>query len=77
MLKSATARLSTLTSIVMGDASFMKEEFLLCVLPFPEPTDIIARIRKNHPYFKVVYRQINFTSFKSPIEVADAVPEGK
>jgi hypothetical protein len=78
MLKSTAACLSALVSIIiiMGDMS-KKEELLLCVLPFPEPADIIAQIRENHPHFRVVYRQINFTEFKSPIDVADAVPEGK
>jgi hypothetical protein len=77
MLKSTATRLSALVSIIMGDASSKKEELLLCVLPFPEPADIIARIRENHPHVKVVYHQINFTNFKSPIDVANAVPEGK
>lgn len=77
MLKSATARLSALTSAIMGDVSSKKEEVLLCVLPFPEPADIIARIRENHPYVKVVYRQITLASIKAPMKLADAVPEGK
>jgi hypothetical protein len=61
----------------MGDASSKKEEVLLCVLPFPEPADIISRIRKNHPRIKIIYRHITFTSFKAPIEVPDTVPEGE
>ncbi len=61
----------------MGDASFKKDEVLLCVLPFPEPAAIISRIRENHPRIKVIYRQIQFTTFKSPIDVPDSVPEGE
>jgi hypothetical protein len=77
MLRSAIERLSALTSSIMGDASSKKEEVLLCILPFPEPADIIARIHESHPYIKVIYRYIPFTTFKSPIEGADAVPEGE
>jgi hypothetical protein len=62
---------------IMGDASSKKEDVLLCVLPFPEPADIIGRIRKNHPWLKVVYRQIQFTNFRAPIELTDNVPEGE
>jgi hypothetical protein len=61
----------------MGDASSKKEDVLLCVLPFPEPADIISRIRENHPRIKVVYRQIQFTSFKAPIDLPENVPEGE
>jgi hypothetical protein len=61
----------------MGDASSKKEDVLLCVLPFPEPADIISRIRENHPRIKVVYRYIRFTSFAAPIGPIDDVPEGE
>jgi hypothetical protein len=60
----------------MGDVSSMIEDVLLCVLPFPEPADIIARIGKNHPHIKVVYRQMTFARFQAPMKLAEAVPEG-
>ena len=55
----------------------MNEEVLLCVLPFPEPVDIIKRIREQHPRFKVIYHHKQFSSFKAPITPKDNVPEGE
>ncbi|KAL9043565.1 MAG: hypothetical protein Q9214_003253 [Letrouitia sp. 1 TL-2023] len=48
------------------------EEHLLVLLPFPEPTAIFDRIRKNHPNVKITFRQILFTI--TPWNAATAVP---
>ena len=37
-------------------------EHLLVILPFAEPTEIFDRIRKAHPYLKITYKSLHFTS---------------
>ncbi|MCJ1341558.1 hypothetical protein MMC09_006854 [Bachmanniomyces sp. S44760] len=35
-----------------------KPEHLLITLPFPEPTAVLERIKKNHPQIKITYRSL-------------------
>jgi hypothetical protein len=40
----------------MGGGS--KSEHLLCTLPYPEPQELLDRVRKNNPHVKVTYIEI-------------------
>jgi hypothetical protein len=55
----------------MGDATPPREH-ILCIIPFPEPTEIIKRIQKKHP--NVDFSYIKHFSF--PKTETDAVPDG-
>lgn len=46
----------------MGGGPDTKPEHLLVILPFEEPTMLIARIKKRFPYIKVTYENLNFES---------------
>ena len=49
-------RISAHVSTIMGDAGPPNEECILCILPFPEPTEILAKIQKEHPNVRIIYR---------------------
>lgn len=66
-IASSLCRLSKLSStITMGGGPDPKPEHLLVVIPFPEPTAIFERIKKNHPNISITYR-----SSANPYEVWD------
>ena len=48
---------------------------LLLILPFPEPADILDRIRQNHPQFKITYRHVPYTD--TPFIADIKIPKGK
>jgi hypothetical protein len=59
----------------MGDALLdQEEELLLCTLPFPENHELIDKIRKAHPRFKIIYYTVGFSS---EVLLEEEVPEGK
>ena len=47
---------------------------LLLILPFPEPVDILDRIRQNHPQFKITYRHVPYTD--TPFIADTKIPKG-
>ena len=50
-------------------------QHLLCTLPFPEPTEILDKLRVKHPSFKVTY--IHLTN-PNIFDVSDAdIPDGE
>lgn len=51
----------------MGEASSPAQERILAILPFPEPTDLIAKIEKKHPNVKFIYRTLNFVPGSRPL----------
>jgi len=55
----------------MGDAS-PPRELILAIIPFPEPTELIEKIKKKHPNVDFAYVQRAF----SPKAITDAVPDG-
>jgi hypothetical protein len=75
-MAAVTTRLSALISS-MGDASMRASEgeVLLCLLPFPEPKDIMERIRNAHPKVKIIYRSIYFKGGIS--NVTESPPDGQ
>lgn len=48
----------------MGGGPETKPEHLLFILPFPEPTGILERIKKNHPQIDITYRNLSFVNFE-------------
>lgn len=58
----------------MGGGPDRKPEHLLVILPFPEPTEIFDRIRKNYPHIKITFRMLLFTD--SPWEGREEIPKG-
>ncbi|SLM39158.1 NAD(P)-binding domain [Lasallia pustulata] len=57
----------------MGGGPDRKPEHLLVILPFPEPTEIFDRIRKNYPHIKITFRMLLFTD--SPWEGREEIPK--
>ncbi|TAQ90529.1 hypothetical protein B7494_g1144 [Chlorociboria aeruginascens] len=55
----------------MGDASVPEGEHILAVLPFPEPTELIAKLKEKHPNTKFTYvtRPHVFDDTKAPDEL--------
>jgi hypothetical protein len=49
----------------MGEAPSVQKEHILCILPFPEPTEILRNIQKKHP-------QVEFTYILQPITASRA-----
>jgi hypothetical protein len=76
MLETFTNRLSAITSS-MGEASNTEGEgeHLLFLLPFPEPHEILDKLRKKHPKLTIVYRSVYFS--QGTFGEGDPVPEGK
>ena len=58
----------------MGGGPDAKAEHLLITLPFPEPTTIIERIKKNHPNIKVTFRNL---SAANPFAKDQGIPDGR
>lgn len=66
----ASSRLQRLlSSFEMGGGD--KQEHLLCTLPFPEPKEILDRIRKNYPHCKVTYKQLTAAPFAADQGIPD------
>jgi len=42
----------------MGGGPESTTEHLLFILPFPEPTETVERIKKNHPQIDITYRNL-------------------
>lgn len=57
----------------MGGGRSTKPEHLLAILPFPEPTEIFDRIKKNHPHIKITYRHLVFGTFDQGLQ---DIPKG-
>jgi len=55
----------------MGDASFPREH-IVCILPFPEPTEILKSIQKKHP--NVTFNYINL-QYSAKI-LTNVIPDG-
>ncbi|KAL9128039.1 MAG: hypothetical protein Q9217_003203 [Psora testacea] len=49
-----------------------KPEHLLVILPFPEPTEILERIKKNHPYIRITFKRLLFTD--TPSDGSQTIP---
>lgn len=60
--------------MAMENSSDSKSPHLVLALPYREPVAILDRLRKNHPQFKITYRQI--THSKSPFIVDTEIPKG-
>ena len=69
----ATNRLTSLTSTTMGEIP-QHQEHILCLLPFPEDSKILDRLRQKYNV-EITYKQIFFGVGKA-LELAD-VPDGK
>lgn len=59
--------------MAMENSSDSKSPHLVLALPYREPVAILDRLRKNHPQFKITYRQI--THSKSPFIVDTEIPK--
>lgn len=71
----ALPRLLQLTSaLMMGGGPGVKPEHMLVILPFPEPTAILNRIRKNHPHIRTTFR--NLTFHETPWKGVQEIPRG-
>jgi phosphoglycerate dehydrogenase-like enzyme len=53
---------SALSSAKMSGAFLTEKEVLLCILPQPQPDDIVARIKANHPSLEIRWIQRQFGS---------------
>ncbi len=58
----------------MGGGDDAKPEYMLLVLPMPEPADILERIRKEHPQIRISYHQ---TTFRKVFQEEEDIPRGK
>ena len=58
----------------MGGGPNAKPEQLLAILPFPEPTKIFERIKKNHPQVEITFRRLAFGTFDEGLQ---EIPKGK
>jgi len=56
----------------MGDATPPRQH-ILCILPFPEPTEIFERIQAKHPNVDFSYRKSSFIGGKF---VNHDIPDG-
>lgn len=71
----ATLRLTQIaSSLTMGGGPEQKAEHLLVILPFPEPTEIFDRMRKNHPQLKITFRMLLYSD--TPWKAREAIPKG-
>ena len=57
----------------MGGGPSAKPEHLLVILPFPEPTEIFERVKKNHPHITIVFRRLAFATFDEGLQ---EIPKG-
>ncbi len=57
----------------MGGGPESTTEHLLFILPFPEPTEIVERIKKNHPQIDITYRNLSFVNFEDGVK---EIPKG-
>jgi len=60
-------------SLMMGGGPEPTPEHLLFILPFPEPTEILERIKKNHPHIDITYRNLSFVNFEDGMK---EIPKG-
>ena len=44
----------------MGEAWIPEDERVLCILPFPEPTELLAQIKTRHPNVEFIYKSIRW-----------------
>lgn len=58
----------------MGGGPSAKPEHLLVILPFPEPTAIFERIKKNHPHVTITFRRLAFGTFDEGLQ---EIPKGE
>lgn len=58
----------------MGGGDDVKPEYMLLVLPAPEPVDILERIRKEHPQIRITYHQTTFTKV---FQKEEDIPRGE
>jgi hypothetical protein len=52
------SREAPLINFKMGEAWNPDQERVLCILPFPEPTELIEKIEKKHPNVKFLYHTL-------------------
>jgi len=72
----ASLRLAQLASLLtMGGGPDHKPEHLLIIIPFPEPTEILNRIREKFPYITITYKSLQFVESHS-WKGAEEIPEG-
>ncbi len=57
----------------MGGGPESTTEHLLFILPFPEPTETVERIKKNHPQIDITYRNLSFVNFEDGVK---EIPKG-
>jgi len=60
-------------SLKMGGGPESTTEHLLFILPFPEPTETVERIKKNHPQIDITYRNLSFVNFEDGVK---EIPKG-
>jgi hypothetical protein len=58
MIQTILNRLIAISSTIMGEAWSPEQERILCILPFPEPTELLANIEKIHPNVKFIYKSL-------------------
>ena len=58
---------------MMGGGPEPATEHLLIILPFPEPTKLVERIKKNHPQFVITYKNLSFVNFEDGVK---EIPKG-
>ena len=58
----------------MGGGPSAKPEHLLVILPFPEPTAIFERIKRNHPRLTITFRRLAFGTFDQGLQ---EIPKGE
>ena len=56
----------------MGGGSQIKDR-ILCTLPFPEPVDIVAKLRNRFPTAEITYIYVQYDGDRKPIT---HVPDG-
>lgn len=71
---SSTGRLVDMATETEKNSSDPNLPHLLLILPFPEPVDLLDRIRQNHPQFKITYRHVPFTD--TPFIADIKIPKG-
>lgn len=59
---------------MMGGGPAAKQEHMLVLMPFEEPTAIFDRIRKKHPHIKITYRNLVYN--ETPWKGAQEIPRG-
>src|SRR4051812_18934081 len=73
LLPSFTSTLS-FKSTIMEEAPIAQREYVLCTLPFPEPTELIQGFRKSHPDIDISYV---VQPFAGKPAIAHVIPDGK